>query len=115
MSQSDLRDQKVNGPQYIAGENIYFHAPSPLEKKQQNYRAYIINQVRFSWIKGVLEPSVVDFAPITPGLQMQPDMVVNPLDTSVQEQMRLIHFLLSSISHPGHRNANPWLIGWLKN
>ena len=86
MSQFDLRSQKVEGNQYIAGRNIYFRPPLSLsEKQQQNYRAYLINQVRFSWIKGVLEPSLGAVAPIRQELRMRPDLVVNPFYESVQE------------------------------
>jgi predicted NACHT family NTPase len=89
MSQFDLRSQKVEGNQYIAGQNISFRPPLSLsEKQQQNYRAYVINQVRFSWINGVLEPSLGEAAPIRQALQMRPDLVVNPLGESVQESNR---------------------------
>jgi predicted NACHT family NTPase len=93
MSNFHLQRQEVKGNQYNA-DTIYFRAPLSLsEKQQQNYRGYMIKQVHFSWIDGVLEPSMSERAPIIQGLQMQPGMVVNPFGESVQESHQSPHTL----------------------
>jgi len=68
---------------HVAG-GIHFHTAAPANPRERRNRAAMLQLVRNTWIKGLLEQSLHGAALIELGLEYRPDAVDHPWDMVVQ-------------------------------
>jgi hypothetical protein len=69
----------------IAGRDVYITVDAAVRDAQfRRNRRQMLEKVRLTWIKGLLEPSLDHLARLELGLETQPDAVDRPFDLFVQ-------------------------------
>src|SRR5262247_4158183 len=84
MAMFDQRHQNVT-TQYNADRITIYHTDTTVRDAQfRRNRRQMLEKVRLTWLKGLLEPSLSQLARIELGLETKPDAVDRPFDLLVQ-------------------------------
>ena len=77
-----------------AGRDVYIHVDTVVRDRPfLRNRSQMLEKIRLTWIKGLLEPSLDHLARIELGLETRPDAVVRPFDLLVQRPQQAPQFL----------------------